>query len=189
LAAGGAFGRTPLWHFLVRFPAKRQFVQAALLPHLGGTPQLKALTALYVRMYSTAYVQALQRDRERDRGSVEGTSAGLGTASGGAAAGGVAGGPVGAALPSGAAGAAAVAAAAAAAAASAYVLPASQPRPARLVWVSGPHCVAACLPDREVELYVTFDPLTDKELGLRICEQLKRHFADRTRQTELLMSA
>lgn len=80
-------------------------------------------------------------------------------------------------------------AAAAAAAAAAYVLPYAgmQPRSHKLVWVTSQKWVTGVVVDREVEVYVTFDPLTEKDVGLKLIEQLRRYFADKARQQELLV--
>ncbi|WIA40971.1 hypothetical protein OEZ86_004619 [Tetradesmus obliquus] len=81
-------------------------------------------------------------------------------------------------------------AAAAAAAAAAYMLPYGAmgvPRSHKLVWVSSERWVTGVIVDREVEVYVTFDPLTEKDVGLKLAESLRRLFADKARQQELLV--
>ena len=87
----------------------------------------------------------------------------------------------------GAATAAAAAAAAAASAASSYVLPAAPLRASRLVWVSGRRWVGVLSVDKEVELYLLLDPLTDHEQGIKVAEVLRKVFGDKARQAELLV--
>jgi hypothetical protein len=81
-------------------------------------------------------------------------------------------------------------AAAAAAAAAAYMLPyggLGVPRSNKLVWVSSESWVTGVIVDREVEVYVTFDPLTEKDVGLKLVESLRRLFFDKARQQDLLV--
>lgn len=63
----------------------------------------------------------------------------------------------------------------------------SAARPHKLVWVTSERWVTGVLVDRDVEVYVTFDPLTEKELGLKMAEVLRRLFGDKGRRGELLI--
>lgn len=58
-------------------------------------------------------------------------------------------------------------------------------KPHRIHVVTTDRWVMAAYLDRECEMYIAFDPLCDKELAGRVCDQLRRHFLDKTRQTEL----
>ena len=58
---------------------------------------------------------------------------------------------------------------------------------AKLVWVTSQRWVTGVLADRDVEVYVTLDPLTEKEVGLKVAETLKRLFGDKTRRQDLLV--
>eukprot|EP00775_Hariotina_reticulata_P007620 gene7620-7822_t len=55
-------------------------------------------------------------------------------------------------------------------------------------FLHAPKWVTGLLTDKHIEVYVTFDPLTDKETGLELAEQLKQLFADKGRQQELLLT-
>jgi hypothetical protein len=41
--------------------------------------------------------------------------------------------------------------------------------------------------DKEVELYLMLDPLTDHEQGVRVAEVLRKVYGDKARQSELLV--
>jgi len=57
----------------------------------------------------------------------------------------------------------------------------------KLMWVTSQRWVTGVLVDRDVEVYVTFDPLTEKDLGLKMAETLKRLFGDKARRQDLLV--
>ncbi len=185
---GGPFGTTPLWHYCIRFPARKQLLMSAYSEAFQQPSQQKAIIRAYARLHCSAY--ALVHSSSSSVGGSSSTGAGLhgrGLGSSSASSsksGGGSSSSVGGGSSSGGAPGSASAAAAAAAAAAAYMLPGSAPRPARLVWVTGRHWVAICCSDKEVELYAIMDPLTDKKLG---SEQLQRHYGDKARQQELLL--
>jgi hypothetical protein len=58
----------------------------------------------------------------------------------------------------------------------------------KLLWVTNQQWVTGVVIDRDVEVYVTFDPLTEKDVGLKMAETLKRLFGDKTRRQDLLVS-
>lgn len=58
----------------------------------------------------------------------------------------------------------------------------------KLLWVTNQQWVTGVMIDREVEVYATFDPLTEKDVGLKMAETLKRLFGDKTRRQDLLVS-
>lgn len=60
-------------------------------------------------------------------------------------------------------------------------------RPHKLVWVTTSRWATGVLVDGDVEVYVTLDPLTEKDVGLRAAEALHRLFGDRARRAELLV--
>lgn len=167
-AGGGAFGTTPLWHYLVRFPSRQQLLMPPWRPELGGEAERDALMRTYVRLHCTAYAQLYKSPASGAPGASGAGSGAAGAADGGEAA------------PGGGA-------AAAAAAAAAFMLPAAQPRPLKSLCVTTPQCVAACWPDREVEVYALLDPLADKEAGTILCAQLRRHIAQQA--AEMLLAS
>lgn len=57
----------------------------------------------------------------------------------------------------------------------------------KLLWVTSQRWVTGVLVDRDVEVYVTFDPLTEKDVGLKMAETLKRLFGDKARRQDLLV--
>lgn len=57
----------------------------------------------------------------------------------------------------------------------------------KLLWVTSQRWVTGVLVDRDVEVYATFDPLTEKDVGLKMAETLKRLFGDRARRQDLLV--
>lgn len=205
--AGGPVGSTPLWHAVIRYPQRRQHITLNFPPELFPLrPQRKQLVRSYCRLFCAAHSQVLEA-----AAAAGSTGGGSGSSSMGGHHGSVLGPLVpntpGGAIPAGAVGvssssianivgAASAAtgavgsgAAAAAAAAAAYMLPyaGGQPRLHKVVWVTGQRWVTGVLVDREVELYVTFDPLTEKDVGLKLAETLRRAFADRVKQHELLV--
>lgn len=57
----------------------------------------------------------------------------------------------------------------------------------KLSWVTSQQWVTGVVVDRDVEVYVTFDPLMEKDAGLKMAETLKRLFADKARRQDLLI--
>lgn len=57
----------------------------------------------------------------------------------------------------------------------------------RTHWVSHSRWIMVAYVDREYELYAVLDPLTDRELACRVCEQIRRHFMDKVRQGEVFI--
>jgi hypothetical protein len=213
VSTGGAVGSTPLWHAVVKFPQRKQHLMLNFPPELfAARSQQKQLVRSYCRLFCAAHAHVLEAAAAAAAGAQGGGSSSSTNAAGvygsgvfvpHVTAGGTIGGTAGSTSSSiagivGAAGAAASSAAggmgsgaaAAAAAAAAYMLPYGAmgvPRSHKLVWVSSDRWVTGVIVDREVELYVTFDPLTEKDVGLKLAESLRRLFADKVRQQELLV--
>lgn len=202
LYAGGGLGSTPLWHAVIYYPQRHQHIMLGYPEELfPQRSQRKQLVCSYCRLFCAAHGAVLEAEAQGIRSSgtwlgpaISSNTGGPSSSSGG---GGSSGGTssvmnaagsiasiVGAGSASVGSGAAAVAAAAAA-----YVLPhgGGHPRSNKLVWVTSQRWVTGVVPDRDVEVYATFDPLTDKELGLKYVEQLKKFFGDKLKQQELLV--
>jgi hypothetical protein len=126
-------------------------------------PQVKQVVRSYCRLHCAAYAQVLEQQHAAAAAVATGSSSGQATGSSSFA------GLV-------AAGSQQLAAAAA-----------SGARPHKLVWVSSSRWATGVLVDRDVEVYATLDPLTDRELGLKFVETLRRLFADKGRRGELLV--
>jgi hypothetical protein len=194
LPSGGAFGTSPLWHAVIRFPQRRQHLTlhypAALFT---SSQQHKQLVRSYCRLYSAAYSQQLEQPAgaagiqvpSGGDSSSNSSSAAAAAASGGGQYAGSSSSSIASIVGAAAGDGGSVGSAAAAAAA--YVLQ-QPPRAHRLVWVTSHQWVTGVLTDRQVEVYVTFDPLTDKQTGLQLAEQLKQLFSDKGRQQELLLT-
>lgn len=196
MPAGGSFGTTPLWHAVVRYPQRRQHITLNYPQELfTHRKQRKQLVRSYCRLFAAAYAPLLEAATHGSKSS-SGAGPGVTSQPGGPRSGsGPAGGTSSATSAASSiasivgAGSVGSGAAAAAAAAAAYVLPyaTGQPRSNRLVWVTTNRWVTGVIVDRDVEVYVTFDPLTEKEVGLKLVEQLRRHYGDKTLQQELLV--
>lgn len=199
LYAGGSFGSTPLWHALVRYPQRKQHLTLCQPQELfADRRQHKQLVRSYCRLFCAAYAPLLEAGLQGSKGS-SGVGPGVTTHPGGpGSSSGPAGGTSGvtsaassiANIVGAGPGSMGSGAAAAAAAAAAYVLPyaGGHPRGHKLVWVTCQKWVTGVVVDRDVEVYVTFDPLTEKEVGLQLVDQLRRYFGDKGRQQELLVS-
>jgi hypothetical protein len=57
----------------------------------------------------------------------------------------------------------------------------------KLLWVTSNRWVTGVLVDRDVEVYATFDPLTEKDVGLKMVATLQRLFGDKARRQDLLV--
>jgi hypothetical protein len=57
----------------------------------------------------------------------------------------------------------------------------------KLLWVTSDRWVTGVLVDRDVEVYATFDPLTEKDVGLKMAATLQRLFGDKARRQDLLV--
>ena len=64
----------------------------------------------------------------------------------------------------------------------------SSNKPLKTLWVTKDAWLLVAFVDKDYELFVTFDPLTDKETAMKICEQLQKHFSSRPTQTSLLLT-
>lgn len=58
--------------------------------------------------------------------------------------------------------------------------PAQPSRPNKLAWFADDHAVLLACRDRDMELYLVCDPLTDKATGMGLLEALRKHFGDKT---------
>lgn len=189
---------TPLWHAVVRYPSRQQHVALHYPEDLfAARRQRKQLVRSYVRLHDAAYGGALDA-----RAAAAAASAASAAAAGPAAAQHAGGGSRSSSSSpdrsgrgiasatvssiSAIVGAASGAGTSSTGTAAAPRLPGGSSRPHKLLWVTSGRWVAALLVDRDVELYAIFDPLTEKVVGLRLIEALRRHYSERARQGELL---
>lgn len=66
--------------------------------------------------------------------------------------------------------------------------PASPGRPNKLAWFADSNAVLVAARDREMELYLVCDPLTDKPTAVSLLEALRRHFTDRGIAADVTLS-
>lgn len=206
-------GSTPLWHAIIRYPQRHQHITLAypsqlfssrsqvggagvgrcvaishqcraacvlllcaprvlllmLLPHPTSPScryllrsvcfQVKQLVRSYCRLYCAAYGQLLEANATATAAGPFGSGSSTSTGAGNQ------GQQVG------------HHAATAAAAGKAH----------KLLWVTSQRWVMGLLVDRDVEVFITLDPLTEKDVGLKVAETLKRLFGDRARRQDLLV--
>eukprot|EP00798_Chlamydomonas_sp_ICE-L_P024348 gene24348-9965_t len=60
-------------------------------------------------------------------------------------------------------------------------------RPNRVVWYASSHTAMLAFTSADLELFLTFDPLTDKSSAMKICDGLRKHFTDKSVQADLLL--
>lgn len=123
--------------------------------------QVKQLVRSYCRLYCSAYGQLLEANAMATAAGPFGSGSSSATSSGGASS-----------------STSQSHAATAAAAGKAH----------KLLWVTSQRWVTGVLADRDVEVYATFDPLTEKDVGLKMAETLKRLFGDKARRQDLLIA-
>eukprot|EP00879_Flechtneria_rotunda_P009337 GHRR01009776.1.p1 GENE.GHRR01009776.1~~GHRR01009776.1.p1 ORF type:complete len:553 (+),score=217.36 GHRR01009776.1:549-2207(+) len=187
---GGSVGSTPFWHAIIRFPQRHQHITLQYPPQLFATrSQQKQLVRQYCRLFCAAHAQLLEQPPLAGSSSTGiGPNTMLaGLSSQGDGSGSSTGSSSTSSSIASIVGSSSTAAAAAAAAAS-YVLPSNgQSRPHKVVWVTHQRWVTGVLVDRDIEVYATFDPLTEKEEGLKLVDMLRRLFADKSKHQELLV--
>ncbi|KAG2490353.1 hypothetical protein HYH03_011155 [Edaphochlamys debaryana] len=66
--------------------------------------------------------------------------------------------------------------------------PAAPGRPNKLAWFADSSLALCAVRDRDLELYLVLDPLTDKTTGMGLVEAMRRHFLDRQIMADLTLT-
>lgn len=154
---GGSLGSTPLWHALIRYPQRHQHITLAYPQQLFAA---RSQVKQLVRSYCRLYCAAYGQLLQANAMAIAAGPFGSGSSG------------TGGSSSSSQSHAATVAAAG---------------KAHKLLWVTSQRWVTGVLVDRDVEVYATFDPLTEKDVGLKMAETLKRLFGDRARRQDLLV--